>query len=656
MKIGIYKSTALAVLLIAGLAPIASAQTKPAVELEGAIAKEQTTGDLKAAIATYQKIAANSAAPRDVRAKALLHLAACYEKQGRQAQGVYQQIVREYADQPAAKQATAKLAALGQGDRETTSRAASLRKVDVPASLAGIPLTYFNTDGRRAVYVDRLGTLTSADLASGETRVVLKPKVGTLSWEHTSRDMSMVFVSQTMPDGKASAVLMRTDGTGYREIPGTFTGRPEWSWDNRYLIACMGQPDGTRKPVRIAAADGSILSLRGTAPCLQFFSPDGRFLASNERGGTLGPIRLGPATGGEQRVVFENGQLFGWTRDGRYLVMKASHSGAEGLYLLPITDGKPDGEPILIRAGSFLYGGVNSDGSLLFEQNPEGGQFAAWLGDLRQNGQVAAWTPLSLRSSLHNPHSPAWSPDSSQFAYVTSNKQSGQDTQSVLLRNVATGAERELYTAGPGDMYCVWPKKRPDLYCSQIMPQGTTDLLSISFESGQAEHIGSVPGRNHVLFAGADDQSLYLGSDVAWLMRWDRATGQTAMLGQGRGTFVYWVTASPDGRWISQVDKGRTEIRSVSGGDWQPLPIYGQGTEIAFTPDGNWLLYHELDAAGRDSLFRVATAGGQPERIGDFPATTRFGHMWISPDGRKVVADTQKAREVWVLENFEPKQ
>ena len=59
------------------------AQTKPAVALEAAMTKEQVDGDLAGAIAAYQKIAADTAAPRDVRAKALLRLAGCYEKLGR---------------------------------------------------------------------------------------------------------------------------------------------------------------------------------------------------------------------------------------------------------------------------------------------------------------------------------------------------------------------------------------------------------------------------------------------------------------------------------------------------------------------------------------------------------------------------------------------
>jgi hypothetical protein len=44
--------------------------------------RNMTDGDLKAAIAAYQKIAGNAAAPRDVRARALLQLAGCYEKLG----------------------------------------------------------------------------------------------------------------------------------------------------------------------------------------------------------------------------------------------------------------------------------------------------------------------------------------------------------------------------------------------------------------------------------------------------------------------------------------------------------------------------------------------------------------------------------------------
>jgi hypothetical protein len=55
----------------------------------------------------------------------------------------------------------------------------------------------------------------------------------------------------------------------------------------------------------------------------------------------------------------------------------------------------------------------------------------------------------------------------------------------------------------------------------------------------------------------------------------------------------------------------------------------------------------------------VATSGGAPEHLGDFPAGNVHGTMRISPDGRKIIALTGAdnfASETWLLENFEPKQ
>ena len=69
----------------------AFAQTTPVgagVRLEAGIEKEDVDGDLKSAMDIYQKIAADTSAPLDVRAKALLRLAGCDEKLGKQAKQV----------------------------------------------------------------------------------------------------------------------------------------------------------------------------------------------------------------------------------------------------------------------------------------------------------------------------------------------------------------------------------------------------------------------------------------------------------------------------------------------------------------------------------------------------------------------------------------
>jgi hypothetical protein len=92
-------------LLTIGAAKPAIAQTvssTPGVMLQSGIEKEDVDGDLKTAMSIYEKIAADASAPRDVRARALLRVAGCDEKLGKQARQVYEQIVRDYSDQPAA--------------------------------------------------------------------------------------------------------------------------------------------------------------------------------------------------------------------------------------------------------------------------------------------------------------------------------------------------------------------------------------------------------------------------------------------------------------------------------------------------------------------------------------------------------------------------
>ena len=105
------------------------------------------------------------------------------------------------------------------------------------------------------------------------------------------------------------------------------------------------------------------------------------------------------------------------------------------------------------------------------------------------------------------------------------------------------------------------------------------------------------------------------------------------------------------------MDKQGLKIRPVSGGDWKSLISLDFTIQFNAMPDGNWILYHGVDAAKKHGLFRVATAGGQAERLGDFPTNSLEGALEISPDGHKVmvaVDDYETGYELWSLENFVP--
>ena len=91
-----------AIPILLGLASwSAAAQGDPALRLAAAIHREVIGGDLPGAIAAYQSIAADVAAPRAVAARALLQLGQCQEKLGqrREAHATYTRLLREFASE-----------------------------------------------------------------------------------------------------------------------------------------------------------------------------------------------------------------------------------------------------------------------------------------------------------------------------------------------------------------------------------------------------------------------------------------------------------------------------------------------------------------------------------------------------------------------------
>jgi Tol biopolymer transport system component len=654
------------------------AQTRPAVELQAAMTKEQVDGDLKTAIAAYQKIAADKSAPRDVRAKALLHLAGCYEKLGQQAQSVYQQIVRDFGDQPAAAQARTRLAALKQDDNPAAPATMTQRQIEK----AGRAFGAGDTDGHRVVYLNRAnGELVYGDLAGNSKRVIFKAKLDDLPGWSPSRDFSMVYLGFDSKPGQPQILaVMNIDGTGYREIAKLDGQRycwPSWSWDNRYLV-CSQSHDDTSRLLKISVADGQtreLLSLK-TGSERASFSPDGRFVAyqvqPTSEADPVSRIFTLPAGGGEPQLVYEERQngkfsrwlkpckLLDWTADGRYLAIASEHSGRGALDLLPIREGKPAGAPIFVRNGDFEQGAATAAGSLVYYSVKPGGPWAVYVANLDANGRPGNWKRLDLRFGNKTIHLyPRWSADSNQIVYVADNEDVGQSGNEVHLYNLTTGEDRDIYHAN-SFASCTWAAQQPKLFCTEHRAD-KEDIFTIAADSGQVEHLAALPeSLLFVALPSRDDRALYLirggnRDKEEEVLRWDIATGRETPLEKFPLDSVGFV--SQDERWLMGMDKQGLKIRPASGGDWKPLVSLDFTIQLNTTPDGNWILYHGVDAAKKHGLFRVATAGGQPERLGDFPTNSLEGALEISPDGHKVmvaVDDYETGYELWSLENFVP--
>ncbi len=660
------------------LAPAAFAQTKPAVDLEAAIAKEQVDGDLATAIAAYRKIAANTSASRDVRSKALLHLAGCYEKLGRQALKVYRQIVRDFADQPAAAQARERLAALRQVAHPPAPVTMTQRKIETLGNGMGPG----DTDGYRAVYRnDTTGELIFGDLAGKIKRVVFKAKLDDLPGWFPSRDFSIVGLRFYLkPNQPETYAVVNTDGTGYRElvkVDGTPTcGPPRWSWDNRYFLLCPDPKQGPSRLLRISVADGQIREL-SSAPSgvigVATFSPDGRFVAYQVflRSGVdrLSQIFVLPIESGEPQQVYQERlstgvtltpQLLDWTADGRYLAIFSERTGKPALHLLPIDGGIPAGEILFLRYGDFESGITAAAGNLVYSAVKPGGRWSIHLAPLDSSGRPGAWKRLDLL--LGNQFNPdvSWSGGSDRFAYAVTNEDVGETAgKTIHIHNPSTGEDRKIYR---GEAGCKWAAQLPKLFCGDM-----AGIFSIALDTGEIERLQPFTTRWRIVDTSRDDRALYMFTHFGQgftMARWDIAARQETILGQDPSSSTAWVArVSPDERFLMRSGERGIELRPTLGGDWIPLAPLGKEAlaagsgHYAFTPGGDWVLYHDKDSAGRQSLFRVSMAGGKPERLGDFPSSSYFGNLEISPDGRKIISvsgDYDTGDELWSLENFVP--
>jgi Tol biopolymer transport system component len=673
-----------------------------AVRLEAGVAKEDVDGDLKSAMEIYQKIAGDASVPRDVRSKALLRLAGCYEKLGRQARPVYEQILHDYADQPAAVQARSRLALLKQQEHPTPPATMTVRKIENIKVANFGHMDADDTDGVRGVYFDSDNNVVLSDLAGHSKQVIFKHASDDgLHFERRSRDFSMLallfFAEGNNP---ARLAVIKSDGTSYRELirddpEGSILGSHDswgaslginWSWDNHYLVVTSwpAKKEGGRLFL-VSVADGTrreLLSIKSGYFSNAVFSPDGHFIAYEvaplpDRADTSYIFVL-PVQGGEPRQIYEsaprpiqlprgfgNWTLLDWTADGRYLAIADAPKGKTGLYLLPIKDGAASGSPALVRYGAIQMGFSTPSGTLVYQTLKPGGFGRLALASIDADGQVRNVRRLDLRSGNMMGPFASFSPDGSRIYYTAADEDPALGT-SLVSHDLATGQERVLYRTTTM-LTCHSAASHPSVFCVDYKGGGRTEVFSVTAESGAVTQLGvfrEPPGTGmFIREPSRDDTAIYFTRmDFTYyheingpLVRWDIATGQETVLAvpSSEDEFLY---PSQDERWLERIVGGSMtthSIRPMSGGAWKPAASPVGGWAIT-TPDGNYVLYSEAGTAGRISLNRVPVAGGQPEHVGDLP--DYCGAARISNDGRQLLCASASTNsyDLWVLDHFVP--
>ena len=664
----------LRILIVGMIFGFAAAAADTGAELfQRAVTQEQAAGNLPEAIKLYQQVAKDYASNRPLAAKALIQAARCYEKLGEdKATKLYEQVARDFSDQrDIADAARARLAVLRQQSTPVTMTA---RRVEPPGTPFGN--LSFLSDGRRSIFRDGYALVT-ADGAGNYKRTI-----HTFKRDHdwgfsASRDFSMVLIQEGPVGGPMSIALIKSDGTGYKELgrSGARVWPSSWSWDGRSVLLIDRESDASSHLIRMTVADGrreDLLQRHGALVGSAHLSPDGRFIAFAEGAAGSARILVAPIGGGEPAVVAEDANLVDWTRDGRYLAINSGRPGARSLSLVPIKEGRSAGGPVFVRSGSVEWGMTLATGALAYQSMlpPDGS--TVFIGTLGEESRVETWKPLILDSGLAQDPYPEWSPEGRQISYLSVTFEAGQPIAALRLRDLVTDADRLLYRSNAQtSQLCVWAMRRPKIFCGLGTGAGT-DIVEIATDTGVAEKLAALEGVWAMQSADPDDKALFMyDMGKRRLVRWQMETHEATPLGEGLGV-------SPDGRFVwtggrptePQSDPAiqyTLQFRSSSSSEWRRVGFFKMqpwqhpgAVHVAFSPGGEWLYYQAPDSQGKYALFRVPTAGGDSVRLGDFPSNVVEGTLRVTRDNRKVIAVAPDAAvpryESWLLENFEPKQ
>lgn len=642
----------------------------------------QRRGDLTAASIKFKAIVDSATAERAVKAKALVRQAEVAEQLGQPSPQIYRAILKDFADQPAAAIAKRKLAEAQQradaqqraaGQQRATSRlstdAGSMvqRRIDFGPGIARA----LATDGEQVVYwADADDTqLAIGDVAGLERRLIHRFDKSPARVV-VSRDLRMVLFS-TLGDGRY--FVSATDGTDTHELALTQNGAraitygtpscASWSWDNRSILLCVLHPDGSDRLIKVSPTDGRFEDVLpfGVGAKAAKFSPDGRFIAYAVA--LNGPVYVVPAAGGESALISREGRLAEWTHDGEYLLIGREATSDIETIAYRVREGVATGERHSLGDVSWGVPTVLPSGALVATKGVAERPTARVAPlDPRNN---LRWAPidLGLGEALSSRVRPSWAPDGRQIAYV-------DESRTLRLRDVVTGAGVPVFR--DKDLYqCIWAKQRPQLFCSRLLiGQDRVTEISMVGLDGHADRVGVLSGLLSFVRVSSDDRTLTLrrnGPDQYQEIDWDIVSGEQV----SRPPLI---TRSDDGRWIASVDvtddrRIAIAVRSASGSNGegfvvrsklvadplrlavsQPFPV------AVFTPDSTGVLFRDLDEQGTPGLYRVAVAGGRPQRLGDFPFNSILNHLSISPDGSRVltIGDVRESLSWWIVERFIP--
>jgi Tol biopolymer transport system component len=688
-------------MLVVGLTAIVATQrSMPPIsadaQFQAALQKELVDGDLNGAIESYRSVMAHPRVSRNLAAQALVRMAGVYEKLGddSKAKTLYQQIVRDYSDQPEAMGAAR--AKLSQAPNASSRAPRLLWSGDGPNSVRARP----SPDGRSIVFSDAAtGNVAIRDLRTSVTKLL----TNTGGWASGLYSDSAVI----SPDGQQVAYFMYIDSNGqnsgelrvqnvaegdrakphvvFRTTQDATPYKFVWTPDGKSLVMLRSQPDSTVQIGTVTLETGlyrNIKSLEWRKPNLLSVSPDGRYVAYDVPAGEKRSPRdifvLALNGSGEVRAVHnpEDDRFPLWSSDGSQLVFLTDHYGTSALCTMPMKDGRPAGDQTVRTpgVGSIELLGMTRDGSLFYREPPRNARtiYAADLEGVKvTQPPVAATDRIAARNE-----GPTWSTDGTYLAYLSTPDASTPSQNSVprdgvlVVRRTSTGEERTIplptrlvtqFSLGPR-----WFPDNRSLLVERVDADGNgAGFYRLDFDGNTAlvAHLsGAVDSYDlssdgKTIFYARNDQLIRLDLDGRRETELPIAAHTADPF--GGSLEIEAIAVSPDGDDVAvTLIGGHVEVVPAKGGpsrhvfapDSSTVSTGSLRQALSWTPDKRFLLFVQ-----DGPLLKVSSLGGAAEEVG-----LNVGNMKglsVHPDGRRLVyaaTSNGSPAKVWALDGFAP--
>ncbi len=558
-------------------------------------------------------------------------------------------------------------------------------------------------DGRYLSYVDwETGDLALLEISTGKKRRLTNKGTWQESYEFAEG-------SRWSPDGsyivyvgynKNAFTDLRIIGLDDSEPRILYSNEEmEWMWvydwspDGKQILASFLYQDGSSQNVLVSVEDGSVDVLKlldVDFPENMCFLPDGQYIVYDppqKEKSTDHDIYVMSTDGSKQIPLVKhpsNDILLGITPDGGSIMFSSNRDGMLSFYILKVTNGKPHGDPVLVKSGVGPVDplGFTPEGSFYYTISRQWNDIHIAELDPENGDILSPVTKLSTRMEGLNKE-PDYSPDGKHLAYVRAQNPSASMTNSdwggevLVIRSLETGIEREIIT---GLNRVGFPRWSPDgKYILMIVrdAENQRGYYQINVQTGDTKEIIS-PAKNNPYFGrhewSPDGKSIYYGgrddeNGMNQIITRELETGHEKVLYQSKERLN--LSLSEDGQYIaitSRYPEPYLSVMPTAGGKENELFRFGKDDLISlgvqgsctWSIDGQYILFALRDANVEDAVWelcRIKSGGGEIDKLGLKLEYGGFINLSVHPDGQHI-SFSSKSKHIpptlWVMENFLP--